>query len=429
VPLGANGDVSVFVSLARFFGELDRRIKVLFGFLGMHMWHRELPSQYNQLYATALGANPVELGTLDSIGSLASAIVSVPSGWIADRYAVKTVILLGLTLTTIVAVIYSLASSWWILIPAILLSGVCMRLVMPYVDVLFINYAQPHQRSMVMSLSRTLWAIPGIFTSMVAAFVVTSFGGVSATGIRPLYVIQLALSVVVLFGIALWLKPPAPRPPEERPPARAGFVDDFRDVFHGERWLKSWIVVMAVRNIGMRLALPFVPLWLVDVKHADPYTLGVMGMAGTLVSLILQIPAGRLADKIGRKRAFYLLRPFTYLGTLVLILAPSPEYLVLVGVLGCIGLAGGGFSRVSFIPFITMNFEMVPEAKRGRWLGLLGFFSIVGFPMSILGGFMWQQGLMVEVLVLPVVLEVLIAIPLLASIPDTLHRTRREGRR
>jgi hypothetical protein len=42
---------------------------------------------------------------------------------------------------------------------------------------------------------------------------------------------------------------------------------------------------------------------------------------------------------------------------------------------------------------------------------------------------MWQQGLMVEVLVLPVVLEVLIAIPLLASIPDTLHRTRREGRR
>lgn len=427
MSLGAQDGVSVFANLTRFFGALDRRIKVLFGFLGLHMWHRELPSQYNQLYATSLGASPVELGTLDSIGSIASAVVSVPSGWIADRYAVKTVILLGLTLTALVAVIYSLATSWWILIPAILLSGVSMRLVMPYVDVLFINYAPPHQRSMVMSLSRTLWAIPGIFTSMVAAFVVTSFGGVNTAGIRPLYAIQLALSAVVLSGIALWLQsPPSPLPKATRSHARTAFVDDFRDVFHGERWLKSWIVVMSIRTIGMRLAMPFVPLWLVDVKHADPYILGLMGMAGTLVSLLLQIPAGRLADRIGRKRAFYLLRPFTYLGTLVLILAPSPEYLVLVGILGCIGMAGGGFSRVSFIPFITMNFEMVPEAKRGRWLGLLGFFSIVGFPMSILGGFLWQQGLQLVVLVLPVVLEVVIAIPLLARIPDTLHRTRRE---
>jgi MFS family permease len=417
----------LFQNISRFFREIDRRIKVLFVFLGIHNWHRNLPSQYNQLYATSLGANPIELGTLESVGSVASSIISIPSGWVADRFGAKKVILIGLALTAIVSAIYGLTNNWWTLIPAILLSGACMRLVMPYVDVLFINYSKPKQRSMVMSISRTIWAIPRIFTSMIAALIVTHFGGLNTTGIRPLYFIQLLMGSFVFVSIALWLKPGSDTSGKTNVRdvgGNGGFIQDFRDVFKGEKWLVRWIVVMIVRNIGMRLAMPFTPLWIVNVKGADPYILGLMGMASTLVSILLQIPAGRLADKIGRKRAFYIFRPFVYLGTLLLVLAPRPEYLVLVGVLGYIGMAGGGggLSGVSFIPFITMNFEMVPEEKRGRWLGILGFFGIISFPISILGGFMWQQGMMMEVLLIPIILEIFIAIPLLITIPDTLER-------
>lgn len=414
----------------RFFGELDRRIKVLFVFLGIHSWHRNLPTQYNQLYATSLGATPIELGSLESISLVASSIISVPSGWIADKYGVKKVILIGLALTAVVSAIYGLADTWWTLIPAILLSGASMRLVMPFVDVLFINYAKPEQRSMVMSLSRTLWAIPRIFTSMIAAVIITNFGGMNATGIRPLYFIQLVLGSFVFLAIALWLKPPSKTPVKKTvkdTEAEGGFIQDFRDVFKGEKWLKRWILIMFIRNVGLRLSLPFIPLWIVNEKGANPYMLGLMGTAGIIVAILLQIPAGKLADKIGRKRAFYLFRPFAYLGTLLLVFAPRVEYLIVVGILGYIGLAGGGggLSGVSFIPFITMNFEMVSEEKRGRWLGILGFFNILSFPISILGGLMWQQGMMVEVLLLPILLEVLIAIPILRTVPDTLNQTEK----
>lgn len=414
----------------RFFGELDRRIKVLFVFLGVHSWHRNLPTQYNQLYATSLGATPIELGSLESISLVASSIISVPSGWIADKYGVKKVILIGLALTAVVSAIYGLADTWWTLIPAILLSGASMRLVMPFVDVLFINYAKPEQRSMVMSLSRTLWAIPRIFTSMIAAVIITHFGGMNATGIRPLYFIQLVLGSFVFLAIALWLKPPSKTPMKKTvkdTEAEGGFIQDFRDVFKGEKWLKRWILIMFIRNVGLRLSLPFIPLWIVNEKGANPYMLGLMGTAGIIVAILLQIPAGKLADKIGRKRAFYLFRPFAYLGTLLLVFAPRVEYLIVVGILGYIGLAGGGggLSGVSFIPFITMNFEMVSEEKRGRWLGILGFFNILSFPISILGGLMWQQGMMVEVLLLPILLEVLIAIPILRTVPDTLDQTEK----
>ncbi len=413
----------MFKKVSTFLSELDRRIKVLYAFFGVHMWHQSLPSQYKQLYATGLGANPVELGALESVGSVASSIISMPSGWIADRYGARTVILVGLVLTSIVATIYTLAWNWWALIPAVLLSGASMRLVMPYVDALFINYSKAHQRSVVMSVSRTLWAIPGIFTSLAAAMVVGSFGGITPQGIRPIYVIQLVLSIGVLVSIVLWLKPPQQKSPEKKvvQMVSGGFLDDTRDVFRGERGLTRWIAIMIIREVEMRLSVPFLPLWMVDVKGADPYTLGVMGTVGTVVQMLLQIPAGRLADRIGRKRSFYLFRPFAYLGTLLMILAPSPQYLIPVGILGAFGLAGG-LGGVSFIPFITMNFEMVPERKRGRWLGLLGFFGILSFPASVLGGVMWQQGLMIEVMLLPILLEVLVAIPILATVPDTLGR-------
>lgn len=426
----------MFESVTTFFQGIDRRIRVLFAFLGIHLWHRDLPSQYNQLYATSLGANPVELGSLDSAGSIASSLISVPSGWIADRFGAKKVILIGLAMTATVSALYGLASNWWMLIPAIILYGACQRMVMPYVDVLFINYSKPQQRSMVMSLSRTLWAIPRLVTSVVAAIIVTSFGGVNAEGIRPLYFIQLALGTFVFLAIAVWLAP-ATGLNERHSHIRRnrddheGFIADFREVFAGERWLKRWLVIMILRNVGMRLAMPFAPLWIVEVKGADPYILGLMGLGNTLIGLLLQLPVGRLADRIGRKRAFYLFRPFVYLGTLLLVFAPGPEYLIIVGMLGYIGLVGGGggggLGGVSFIPFITMNFELVPEEKRGRWLGLLGFFGILSFPVSIIGGFMWQQGLMMEVLLIPIVLDV-IAIPILRTVPDTLVRRDAENK-
>jgi MFS family permease len=168
----------------------------------------------------------------------------------------------------------------------------------------------------------------------------------------------------------------------------------------------------------MTVAAPFIPLWKVSVKGATPAIFGMMGTATVIVSLLLQIPVGRVSDKFGRKKAYLLLRPLSYLGTILLILAPSPEYLVLVGLLE-------GVSQVSITPFVTMHWEMVPQEKRGRWYGIEGTMRVAAIPATLLGGLLWQQGFPIAVLLLPIILELLVLIPIFITIPDTLGRSNR----
>jgi hypothetical protein len=108
-----------------------------------------------------------------------------------------------------------------------------------------------------------------------------------------------------------------------------------------------------------------------------------------------------------------------------MILAPRPEYLIVVGILGTISLGGGmggGIGGVSHTPFVTMLWEMVPQEKRGRWFGIEGLMNISTITASILGGLLWQQGYKIQVMLIPIFLELLLVMPVLATIPDTLKR-------
>ena len=413
----------MFEDIMAFFKGLNRRVKVAIVGSGIQNWSQSLSIQYNQLYAKNLGAGYVEIGALNSIGAAISSIISVPLGWAVERYGVKKIILLGLVCSILSSSIYYLAGGWWILIPAIILGSISGRIINPLTDVIFISSTKTEKSGTVMGLSRVVWGVIGIFAPATAAVIVANFGGINARGIRPLYGIQVILASIVFLYLSAKLEPLESNHDngkEKVGPKISGMIHDFKELFSGERWLKRWAILFVIRSFGMSIAMPFTALWLVNVKNADPYTLGVMGSLGAIASTLLQIPAGRLADRIGRKKAFYLLRPLTYTGTLLMILSPRPEYLILVGLLGAVGLSGGAGS-VSFTPFITMHWEMVPEEKRGRWFGVEGLLHIATIPATILGGILWQLGFMREVLLIPILIEVMVVIPILHTIPDTLR--------
>jgi len=56
--------------------------------LGISLLGR-LSNQYTSLYAVALGADKIALGTLNSVGGAVSTILSLPVGRLVERYSLK----------------------------------------------------------------------------------------------------------------------------------------------------------------------------------------------------------------------------------------------------------------------------------------------------------------------------------------------------
>jgi MFS family permease len=99
----------------------------------------------------------------------------------------------------------------------------------------------------------------------------------------------------------------------------------------------------------------------------------------------------------------------------LLIVAPPnrPEYLIIAWAIGGIQTGGMGWS--------TMIVEMVPADQRGRWGGISQFFNgIAMIPASILGGLLWTTLNPELPFIVFIIVDLLISMPLLASIPETL---------
>ena len=148
-----------------------------------------------------------------------------------------------------------------------------------------------------------------------------------------------------------------------------------------------------------------------------------MTTATVVARLVSGIPVGRLADKIGRKRVIYLLTPLWYASNLLLVFSPAstlkaPILLVLSAVLLAFYNIASGATN-------AMTLEVVSLEEQGRWGGLLGFFAgLVTIPAPILGGLIWRELGPMYVFLIPIALDLLFRVPLLATVPETLETDR-----
>jgi MFS family permease len=143
-------------------------------------------------------------------------------------------------------------------------------------------------------------------------------------------------------------------------------------------------------------------------------------MAGATVvaQLVFGIPVGRLADRVGRKRVVYLLAPLWYASNLFLAFSPGPIALVLSAAL----LA---FYNISTGATSAMTLELLPLEQQGRWGGLLSLFTgLVTIPAPIIGGLIWRELGPMYVFIVPIVFDLFLRVPLLATVPETLGTDR-----
>jgi MFS family permease len=399
-------------------------VKVTFAALAFSGFGTRMTNRYDPLYVSDLGASPANLGFLTSLSSAVSSIIAIPMGWAVEHYSVKKVMLFNIGLFLVHLVIMGVAGNWLFLIPAYIVSTRLLRMG-PLADIIFVTTVQPERRSTIISLSRVIQNVLAIFSPMIAAFVVTYFGGINAQGIRPLYFIQLVIMAFLFVLVARYLPPSLGRVDQRRTSDSrvSSLVRGYRDALKGETFLQRWVALRIIQGFSTSLATPFIALWLVEAKGATPYILGLIGSTSILVSLILQIPAGRLADRYGRKKVYLPLRFIAFIGSFLAMLTPYPEFLIVAGLLGgyATGALGGGIAGAAMPLFVTWWWESIPEEKRGRFFGIEGLFGLASVPAAILGGILWQQGYQMQILLIQIIIQLVIVYPLLYTVPDIIR--------
>jgi MFS family permease len=376
------------------------------------MFFYQLIFPYLSVYTIALGATATQLGIVNSAGMVIAGLVGPFIGWLIDRTGVKRIYLTGISLLAISYLTYGLAQSWAIIIIALAVYWLGNAGTGHSCSVICGNSLSNEDRATGMSLCETFASgLLGIAAPMLGALLVATFGGVNVSGIRPLFFLCLAGTGVTFLLILTQL---SNRRWESPGDAGLNFFKGIGEVFKQGRNLKRWLVISSVGFLPMGMLLPFTQPFAHEVKGVDQYVLGAMVTGFALTPLLFGIPAGRLADRIGRKRVLYLTIPLVWISSLILIWAPSPGFLVLAGILQ-------GFYFVSAVVAGAMTFELVPPEQMGRWLGVSRFCRLLlAAGGAYLAGTIWDNVGPQYVFLTVMGLDLFIRIPLLIGMPETL---------
>jgi len=111
----------------------------------------------------------------------------------------------------------------------------------------------------------------------------------------------------------------------------------------------------------------------------------------------------------------YLITPLWYASYLLLVFSFNAITLVLAGALQTFYAISAGITG-------AMTLELVPVEQMGKWSGLIGLFrGLVTIPAPVLGGLIWRELGPRYVFLIPLAVDLLLRIPLLTTIPETLR--------
>jgi MFS family permease len=367
-----------------------------------------LTGQYTDLYTVALGASKIQLGLIQGLQRATRVALSIPIGQVIDRIRLKQALFAGILLDLLCPLLYALAFNWYLIVPATMLISVSWLIGGTVRNIFLIDAMEDTNRAVGFSVFRTVSAFPGIVMPFIAAFIVDHFGGITVDGIRPLFYIQF----VLLVPVSLWIFWKLHEPTRSQPKQRISVLQSFKTFLLLEKGSRMWILAYVFDAFGM-LAFTFLMVFAVEVKGATPSILAWMGVASTIAGLIFTIPYGKLADKYGRKRALYVGIVPTFLFVFLLIACPSPEWLVLVGV-----LEGAWSANFPIWQIITM--ELIPPHMRGSYSGVQGMVTgISSVFASMLAGILWETVSPYAIFLVALAFEAT-AIGISTAIPETL---------
>ena len=367
---------------------------------------------YLSIYIIALGATATQLGLVNSLGMLVAGLAGPFTGWLIDRHGPRSFYLAGIALLAVAYLTYALAQSWPITIVAMMAYWLGYSISGHSCATICGNCLANPDRATGMTICETVAAgLLGIVGPILGMLVVASSGDVDVEAIRPLFVI----AFVITIGTFVFILTQLSRQRWGMGGSGRAVFRDLNEVMRQGRYLKRWLVIAAIGQLPTGMVFAFSQVYAHEVKGADAVVLGGMAAAAAAGSIVLAVPLGRLADRIGRKRVLYVTIPLFSLSCLVLVWAPGPAALLLAGALQSFFYIGGPIAA-------AMERELVPAGQMGRWIGIARVVKmLVGAALVLVAGTIWDRVGPEYVFLAFVAIDLGIRLPLLVTMPETLR--------
>ncbi len=339
-----NSWLSDMLSIPSFWRKQETDWKVTVVRTSLERFGYQIIYPYLSIFIVALGAQKAELGLITSLGMILAGLVAPFTGRLIDRNGAKTIYLVGIMMLFVSYLSYALAPIWQICAVAMIIFYLGQGTSIHSCATICGNCLVNTDRAKGMMICESIAAgVLGMAGPLVAATILVQIMGVTGSptnpdDIRPLFYVT---AFITLVSFVVVLTKLSRRRWTSGKNTSSNLIKDGIQILKGNKNAQKWLAIGALTNMPVGMVLPFTQVFAQEVKGAGVVTLGVMVTLAALTSVVFGYPMGALADKIGRKKVLYITMPLFWLSNIILILAPSPVFLIIAGILQGFYYIGG----------------------------------------------------------------------------------------
>ena len=337
----------------------------LLGF-GEELWNKFLPK-----YLEALGAGVLAIGLFGAVKNFFDAVYQYPGGWLADRLGRRHALQIFLGLASLGYLVYFVSPSWPFVFLGLALAMSWTSMASPAIFAVIGDALPKNRRAMGFTIQSLVKRIPRALAPLVGGVLLEVFGIID--GIHAGLAVTLLMAASTGFLLhRIDLPLPAPTSLTAK--------DIWRIFPPGlKRLLVSDVLIRAAEGLVDVLII----LYVTNILGLSVGQYGILLAIQLFTSILIYIPAAKLADLLGRRPFVVATFACFALFPIAVVLASGFISLILAFVLGGLRELGEPARKAMIVDF-------APSHVRGRTVGLYYLVRSLSItPAAALGGLLW----------------------------------------
>ena len=335
--------------------------------IGEELWKKFLPK-----YLEALGASAPIIGCFGTAEDFFDAVYQYPGGWLADHLGRRRAFLIFIALASAGYLVYLVSPSWPLVFVGLALVMAWQSMASPAIFAIIGDALPRERRAMGFTLQSILKRVPIVIAPVVGGAMIAGLGIIK--GVHAGLLITLLLAVItalLVMNVNVRIKP-----------AEATNIRGVWQSFHAvlKRLLISDIIIRTCEGMTGVLTI----LYVTNILGFSVARFGTLVAIQMVTAILVYIPAGKIADRVGRK-PFVIATFLSFaLFPVAVMLASSFSILVLAFVVGGLREIGEPARKAMIVDFAQEN-------MRARSVGLYYLVRSLSItPAAAIGGLLWK---------------------------------------